>query len=67
MTTRYRLLQSTGQLDLYGIPTEDAASHWTAAERAALADDAIAQWQAFKMAGVQPVDQVAALAANIAR
>jgi hypothetical protein len=67
MLTRYRLLRFTGLLDQYGVPTDDAASHWTASERAQLADEMIAQWQAFKMAGVQPVDHGVALAANIAR
>jgi hypothetical protein len=67
LIARYRLLQSTSQLDLFGIPTAAASEHWTAQDRARLADAMIAKWQAFKMAGVQPVDLGAALATNIAR
>jgi hypothetical protein len=68
MLTTYRLfLTSADLVDIYGIPTPEASEHWTPAERAQLADLMIAKWTAFKQAGVQPVDQTAALAANLAR
>jgi hypothetical protein len=66
MLTTYRLFLSTDLVDIYGIPLASASEHWTPTERAQLADAMIQKWTAFKQAG-QPVDQSAALAANLAR
>jgi hypothetical protein len=65
--TKYRLLLSTGQVDAFGMPTENAVAHWTPQERADLADAMIREWTAFRLAGQQSVDHSAALAANLAR
>lgn len=65
MLTRYRLYVSEKLVDIYGIPTD--AEHWTPTERAQLAREMIAQWQAFAQVGQQPVDLGAELSARLAR